>query len=360
MRRNRILLIWVTLIALGVLLAAAILLCSEPETLYEIRFLPALGGSRSVIPHSINDHGQVVGVAEVSPNRWHMFFWDEDGGITDLGPYAGIRHHHDYVRINDIGQIASTTADPNGNPSVFLLDPNGVKHILRAPNRERIHVQALNKRGQIVGYYNTERSPRKAFIWDKRTGMQDLDSPNTIESLACGINDAGQVVGFLSVQRSCKWYAVQWDPNTGMQNLGVTRFGPTDTCYINNQGGIVGSFGSADDDTTVSMWTRKGGTQEAPWLRGTFARVVGLNDANHFIVCMDRKELRIRQFAVLPHTASFVCDPNRGSKDIAKCLGRKDVLGFVASGINNSGQIIGLLMLEKQPNSLGVILEPIQ
>jgi hypothetical protein len=100
--------------------------------------------------------------------------------------------------------------------------------------------------------------------------------------------------------------------------------------------------------------------QNATYIRGTFARVVGLNEANHFIVCMDRNELRIGRFAMLPYKASFICDPNGGFKDIAHCLGRKDVVGFVAMGINNKGQIIGLLMLEKEPNSLGVILEPIR
>ena len=358
MRRNRILLVWVALITLGVLLAAS-WLCSEPETLYEIRFLPALGGSRSIIPHSINDHGHVVGVAEMSPNQWNTFIWDEDGGITDLGPYAGTRHHHDYVRINNVGQIASTTMDPNGNPSVFLLDPNGVKHILRAPNRERIHVQALNNRGQVVGYYNAERSPRMAFIWDKTTGMQDLGPPNTIESLARDLNDSGQVVGFLSTMRDSQWYAFRWDPNTGMQNLGVTRSGMIHSCRINNQGGEVARFGPSAAHAPVSMWARDGAGPSAPWFRGTFARVVGLNDANHFIVCMHLSELRIRQLAVRPHRASFFCDPNGGFKDIGNCLGRKDVVAFWARGINNRGQIIGLLSLEKQPKYLGVILEPI-
>jgi len=358
MRRKRILFVCVVLVGLGLLLAA-ILMFSMPEPLYEIQFLPTLGGSRSVIPHSINDLGHVVGVAEMSPNQWHMFIWDEDGGIRDLGPYSGTRHGHDYVRINNVGQIASTTVDPNENPSVFLLDPNGVKIILRTPNDERIHIQALNNRGQIVGYYEAERGPRMAFIWDKTTGMQDLGPRNTIESLAYDLNDSGWVVGFLSAARSNQWYAFKWDPNTGMWDLGVARFGPTGTCHINNKGGVVGLFG-ANDDTTVSMWTRKEGVQKLPSFTGTSARVVGLTDANHFLVCMDHSKLSIGQFAVFPHTTSFICNPNGGFKDIARSLGRKDVVRFVATGINNKGQIIGLLFLKKQPDSLGVILKPIQ
>jgi probable HAF family extracellular repeat protein len=198
-----------------------------------------------------------------------------------------------------------------------------------------------------------------AFIWDKRTGMQDLGPPNTIESLACDLNDSGEVVGFLSAMRSNQWYAFRWDPNAGMQNLGITESGMTHTCHTNNQRRIVGIFG-ADDHTTVSMWTREGGMQKAPCFKGTFARVVGLNDANHFIVCMDRSELRMRRFAVLPHTVSYICDPNGGFKNIANCLGRKGVVEFVARGFNNKGQIIGLLMLEKQSNALAVVLEPVQ
>jgi len=358
MKRNRML-VWFALIALSAVLAA-ILLRSEPETLYRIRFLPGLGGSGYVIPHSINDHGHVVGVAEVSPNQWHMFIWDEDGGARDLGICADRRYLDEAVMINNVGQIIATTVDPNGNCSVFLLDPNGIRHILRAPNRERIHVRALNNRGRVVGYYNAERSPRQAFVWDKRTGTHDLDSPNTIESLACGINDAGQVVGFLSTQRNTEWYAVQWDPNTGMQYHGATQFGPTRTCRINGQGFVVGIFGSVDDDAYVSMWTREEGMKKAPWLWGREARVVGLNDANHFIVCTIRKELRIRQSAARWHTASFIYNPKEGFKDIARCLGRADAVEFMAKGINNKGQIIGQLRLKKQTDFTGVILEPIQ
>ena len=121
MRRNRILLVGLILITLGVLLAA-ILLHSEPETLYEIKFLPVLAGSSPVIPHSINDSGHVVGVAKVSPNQWHIFFWDEDKGIRDLGLCADRRYLDEAVKINNMGQIVSTTVDPNGNASVFLLE----------------------------------------------------------------------------------------------------------------------------------------------------------------------------------------------------------------------------------------------
>jgi len=358
MRRNRFLLICIALIALGVFLAA-FLLRSEPETLYRIRFLPALGGGRSVIPHSINDLGHIVGVAEMSSNQWHTFIWDKDEGIRDLGPYSDTRHGHTYVRINNVGQIASTSVDPNGNPSAFLLDPNGVKTILKGSNNKRIHIQALNNQGQIVGYYGAERGPRMAFIWDKTTGMKDLGPRNTIESLAYDLNDSGRVVGFLSAARSNQWYAFICNPNTGMWDLGVTRFGPTGTCYINNRGGVVGLFG-ANDDTTVSMWTKKQGVQKLPSFIGTSARVVGLTDTNCFLVCLDHGKLNIGQFGALPHTTSFICDPNGNSRDIARSLGRKDVIRFVATGINNKGQIIGLLFLKKQPDSLGVILEPIQ
>ena len=75
---------------------------------------------------------------------------------------------------------------------------------------------------------------------------------------------------------------------------------------------------------------------------------------------MDRNELRIGRFGILPYKASYICDPNGDFKDIANCLGRKDVVGFVAMGFNNKGQIIGLLMLEKESHSLGVVLEPIR
>ncbi|MFC1760618.1 hypothetical protein ACFL6U_00885 [Planctomycetota bacterium] len=360
MRRNRTLLVSMVSIILVVLLTV-LLLRPEPKALYTVTFLPSLGGGRSsLIPQSINDDGRVVGVTEISANQWHMFIWDANGGIRDLGPCVYRRPHDDPVRINNTGHIVGTTVDPNGNKLTFLMDPNGVKHIVHAPNGERVHVNALNQSGQVVGYLNPEQGARVAFVWDQINGMQDLAPPNAIESLACGINDAGQVVGFLSTQRNNKWYAFLWDPDTGMQNLGIARFGPTDTCHINNQGWVVGRFGSADNDTTVSVWTRERGVQTAPALRGTFARVVGLNDTNYFIVCMDRNALKIRQSTIVPDKVSFLCDPNGVIRDLAGCLDCNDVAQFMATGMNNRGQIIGLLQTKKQPDALGVILEPVK
>ena len=196
MRQRRILVAGIVAGVLVVLLLV-VLLYPQPEVLYQVTFLPALGGRIPVTPQAINDRGQVVGIAEVAKSQWHMFFWDEDQGMLDMGPRA-----YDPVQINNAGQIASGAVDPNGDCHAFLQDPNGVRYVLPAPNGRHVHVQGLNSRGQVVGYHDAERSPRRVFVWDRTSGMQELAPPNTLESIARGINDAGQVVGYLSVDRT--------------------------------------------------------------------------------------------------------------------------------------------------------------
>jgi len=324
---------------------------------HDVTFLPRLNGA-SVIPRAINDHGQVAGVVEVTRNQWHMFVWDENGGIRDLGPCADARHF-ECVQINNAGQITGTAVDPNGSSRAFLRDPNGMRHILRAPSGEQVHVHGLNNQGQVVGYYHGERGPRQAFIWDKATGMQNLNARGTIESLAQSINDAGQVVGFLSVNRTNQWYAFLWDPNAGMRNLGLAQFGPTSTCHINNHGFVIGQFGSAQDRTCVSAWTREEGARRVD-SRGASMQVTGLNGAGRFVARAEWIGFKVLGAGSSSTLTSYLWDPNAGLTEIHRHLGRRDVVEFAALGLNNRGQIVGLLRLKKQPTLFGVILEPVK
>jgi probable HAF family extracellular repeat protein len=189
--------------------------------------------------------------------------------------------------------------------------------------------------------------------------MQRLNAPGTLESLARSINDSGQAVGFLSVDRSNQWYAFLWDPNVGMQNLGLAQFGPTSTCSINNQGFVVGQFGSAEDRTRISTWTREGGARRLD-SRGVSMQVAGLDDAGRFAARAEWTGFKVLGFGSASRSTSYLWDPNLGLREIQYHLGRRDVVEFVAADINNKGQIAGRLRLKNGPDVLGVVLEPIE
>jgi len=357
MRRRRI---WLALAGAGILAAILLVvwLCSRPEVLYDVAILPTLGGS-CPYPRAINDQGQVVGIVPTAPKQWHLFLWDKETGMRDLGPCADLAHF-DSVLINDAGQIAATGVDPNGSIQAFLQDPNGIRHVLRAPGGEWVHIRGLNNQGQVVGYSGLERGPRRAFLWDKAGGMRNLAPPGTIESLATGVNDAGRVVGFLSLNRTNQWHAFLYDPNTGPRDFGLSPFGPMCSCQINNQDFVVGQFGAAEDETCLSAWTLKEGTQRLNSLGGKLAHAGGRNQANRFLVCIDRPKFEMRSLSFRPHVYSYLFDPDGHFTDLGGHLGRADALEFHATGINSQGQITGLLKLEGHCDSQGVVLSPIK
>lgn len=353
MKRKRVLLV-VVCASLAVAVLLVVLLRPRPEVLYEVTFLPEFNGA-SLGPRAINDRGQVVGVCKMAANEWHMFVWDEDGGVRDLGPCADAGRYEG-MQINNAGQVAGVSVDPNGSARAFLRDPNGVRHTLRAPGGERVSVYGLNSRGQVVGCHHAERGPRQAFVWDKDAGMRSLGGPGMLESLARGVNDAGQAVGFFSLDRSNQWYAVLWDPNAGMRSLGLAQFGPTSTCQINNRGFVVGQFGSADDRTCVSTWTSGKGARRFD-SQGASMSVVGVDDGGRFVA---RAEWTGPKILGGGTSASFLWDPDDGLREIHRHLGRGDVVGFVAVDMNNKGQIAGLLRLRKQADAVGVVLKPVE
>lgn len=356
MRRTRVLFV---LIGVGIL--AAVMVATwphgKPEVLYKVVFLPALGLSAG--PQAINDQGQVAGIAEVTQGQWHLFLWDREGGMKDLGPCADARQFH-RVLLNNAGQIAGMAVDPNGSPYAFLQDPNGTRYRLPTRAGEQVHVCGLNRRGQVVGYSEPTRGPRWAFLWDRTNGMQRLALAGTIESLAAGINDAGQVVGYASLQRTNQWQAFLWDPTAGLRDLGPSAFGPHRKCYINNQGFVLGQFGSAKDDACVSIWSPGQGAQRLSRPQGTLVQPEGLNDAGRFVVITDRERFELRQLASLHHIDSYLGDPYGHVMDLTICLDLPDVYEFFATGINNQGQITGQLRLSAYTNPQAVVLIPVK
>jgi len=236
MRRRHVLFL---LAGVGTLVAVVLiaLLRSKPEVLYETTLLPTLGRI-PVAPHAINDHGRIVGAAEVTPGQWHMILWDKDKGLQDLGAWA--RHQGSQrLGINNAGQIAGTVVDANGVGRAFIQDPNGTRRLLVDPAGRESVATALNNRGQVVGYYETAGKPRRACVWDRTGRMTDLGALGGTESLACSINDRGQVAGVAGV-RGPIWQAFLWDPNTGMIGLGPDPLHMATSCYVNNKGLVAG------------------------------------------------------------------------------------------------------------------------
>ena len=113
MKTKRRLLLLASAAAL-VLVGLIVLIPRRHVQLYKVTVLPAIGLWRTW-PKAINDRGQVAGFADVAVvGRFHLFIWDQDNGMKDLGPMDA-----DDIDINNAGQITGTMTDPNGNKQAF-------------------------------------------------------------------------------------------------------------------------------------------------------------------------------------------------------------------------------------------------
>ena len=246
MKKKSFLIILLCAVALaGLVVGLSARLPRQSKVLYEVTFIPSLGGFRTN-PHSLNDHGQVMGVAETPTQGSRIFLWDKAQGFRDLGPYDR-PPHVGRLCLNKAGLVAGTTTDPNGHRRPFLWDLHGSRQILGTFGGLHGCTMDLNNKGQIVGYAEDVAHHRHAFIWDSRTGLRDLGTLGGNQSVALSVNDAGQVVGWSETSRSQSRLFL-WEPDQGMTDLGLAGMGPFQ-CYINNRGFVVRRRGTPGGKT---------------------------------------------------------------------------------------------------------------
>ncbi len=352
--------LWMVLGFAAALILAAVVVTyvNRPRVLYRVTFLPAMGGVETR-GHAINDLGQVISSVRWADGTRHIFLWDKSDQPRELASFAK-GHQVASLTINNAGQIAGTIMDPNQAWSSFFWDTDGRKYTLATPAGGRSHIRALNNRGQVVGYWGMVQGPRHAFLWDKTAAMQDLGTFGGIESVACDLNDKGQAVGFVSTSANPRWRAFLYDPNLGLRELGPAKFGPAATCCINNQSFVVGQFGSAEDETCVSIWTAGTGPLRLRPTDGDSLDVRALNDANQFFLNVHRRGLRLWGRKLWQRAESHWWESTRHIRCLNQHLGRTDVEGFSVQDINRDGTILGALSVEKFPYPHPVILEPIE
>jgi len=207
----------------------------------------------------INDRGEAVGYSETSvpdpdgedvcgfgtkltcrPFLWHQ------GQLSALPVLDG--NNGQATAMNNRGQITgfaeTTIPDPGcASPSHTMLPvlwEKGQPQPLPTVGGDLDGAaNALNDRGQVVGYSGTCTAGLHAILWEdgKANPLQDLGAG----AQAFGVNDQGQIVGLVGSPDSPTFYAALWENGT-LTNLGTV---PGDFAAIasgiNNRGQIVGS-----------------------------------------------------------------------------------------------------------------------
>jgi len=349
-------------IAVCVLACAGVgvgLLVSRPSPArpaYRVTFIPSLAGFRTN-PHSLNDRGQVVGVAETPAHMFYMFLWDKEKGFRKLGRYDQ-PPHVGRLCLNNAGQIAGTTTDPNGHRRVFLWDVNGDSHMLGTFGGDHCIAHDLNNQGEIVGYAETPKHERRAFIWDRETGLRGIGTLGGDQSIALSVNDVGQVTGWsLTPERHSHLFL--WDPIEGMTDLGSAGTGPS-RCYVNNQGFVVYRFGIPAGKTYFSTWTRNGGACQLDFVAAESGEPCALNDANQFLIRGKPTSMKLFGRSLRRRQECYLWDPNDGLIPLQPRIPIPDLTYLKVTDLNNKGCITAIVRTKTADQLRAVFLEPIQ
>ncbi len=332
----------------------SVFLLRERQRLYKATILPSLGG-KGMGAHAINDRSQIVGLAQTKDGQFHLFLWDRQTGIQDLGP-ADARFD-----INNAGQICGTMVDLAGNAQAFLRDSDKGIILLGTLGGKTSRAWALNERGQVAGISETAAGFNHAFLWDPTQGMRDLGTLGGNESQARAINDAGEVFGLADApgRTFCPFV---WDPDGGMVPLPLSA---PNAYYsdLNNHSWVVGWRLPSGGQYQLVLWNKEVGLQTVLNLNcDSLMETPILNDATQIVFgehVPGRWDGLLRRVGS-PDWSYSLWDPNLGEIPLGPYLPRGLKQRFWPLDINNKGEIVGVLYSDKDmTRGRAVLLEPI-
>lgn len=153
--------------------------------------LKPLGGCCGGTAKGINARGEVVGDIYDAQGRYGAFHGTAAAGIEPLGP---VGNFSSAVAVN-----ARATVLVQEFPENFLVSAGASEHLSLSP-RFPSRARAFNGCEVVVGSFGPFSDAERAFIWDRSSGFQDLNSLITPGSgwkleAATGINERGEIIG---------------------------------------------------------------------------------------------------------------------------------------------------------------------
>ncbi|MHC4207764.1 MAG: hypothetical protein ACYSTT_24175 [Planctomycetota bacterium] len=354
--------LFIVSLCLIILVVIVLLLINRPkrQVLYKITYLPSLG-KEFFFPYSINDRGQIAGFAKVGYRSYHLFLWDREKGLQDLGPVV-----NNDVFINNTGQIAATMQDPNGHYRAFIWDPNHGRRILPTlgGKTETVHgmnnrgqtetVHNINNHGQVVGASKTVSGILHACVWNSDSEIHDLTPSSKEHTRAWSINDAGQAIVF------AKGPPLLVDVNEGA----TSTYQPIPVrglIEINSKGYVAGVVQAGPGKFDIVIWHPDSGQKKLVQLFPNTSNNPNINDVNQVLLTKGRQP-KIRLFGrnfFSTHVKNYLHDPKRGWLSLNKYVSVGPYEDLCLTDLNNKGCIVGLVQSRKGSRTRGVLLEPI-
>jgi probable HAF family extracellular repeat protein len=249
--------------------------------LYAVTDIGPVPGAFSVAT-SINDAGQIVGTGSVRDGASTVFLYDK-GNYQDLTPGSWGTMGGS---INNLSHVAGNFRGTQSTPFIYR---DGTLKEIDIPTGHDLTLSGINDAGQIVGSKTSQvlSQQSEGFILqnDEFRWLGSLDGRG---SIATGINNKGQIVGFSEVGESPGGHAFIWE-NGSMTDLGT----------LDNKDPGTGSYGMAINDHGHVVGTAFG-------------------------------------FNVHPHAFLY-------SNGAMQDLGALDAYQSVATGLNEQGEVIGVL-----------------
>jgi probable HAF family extracellular repeat protein len=271
-----------------------------------------VGSSATSVPAPPTENGFGSGGFDgVVPFIFHGFVW-KDGDVIDLSALPPADQNFSATSaINEKGTIVG--GSENG-----IIDPIiGVTEIRAVVWKNRLILDlgtfggnestsfSINNRSQVVGFaLNATPDPfsmfdvgifaagtqTRAFLWDERSGMQDLGTLGGPDAEAVFINQRGQIAGFAYTNSTpnATTGIPTLDPfvwkSGEMLDLGTLGGTVGFPLGFNNRGQVVGQSNLAGDQIFHPfLWTNPRPMQDLGTLGGSTGVALGINDAGQVI-----------------------------------------------------------------------------
>ena len=274
--------------------------------------LPAPDASAAVefsVAHDISADGQVVGQSSTPAGQPRAFLWTPwNHQMTGLGTLPG-HVASNASAINSAGFVVGDSCEPSGRACVsraFLWSPRAQALTdLGSLGGELALAAGVNDKQQVVGTSTTRRSRPHAFLWRPATQqMTDLGTLGGRSSQAFAINNRGQVVG-QSTTRLGRYRAFLWRPRARvMVNLGTFGAGANEVVAldINDRGLVVGYLYDRSGRKRAFLWRPASRTMtDLGSLGGDDTTASGVNNSGQ-VVGASRVDGRWRAFLWRPRT----------------------------------------------------------
>lgn len=347
---------WMSLILLG---ATAISSLAQPRyTVTDLGILPDKNSTSVWGNHSLNNAGHVAGHCNLGDLQLGLFgdfysgnvafLWTPQDGIQGLPLLPGKAYASAFT-LNDRGQVLGLAGNSWADAHAVLWEKGTVRDLGTLPGATTSYLQGINNRGQIVGssgvYDLVSEFP---VLWEKGQ-MIALPMGSYVAGQAFNINDNGQISGQLRTYLN-NWVdgavPVFWDRN-GLTFLQTLDGSWGSAWAINNRGQIAGYSGPADGSAHAVMW-ENGILTDCGTLGGTWGVLWDINDTGQAVgdstTANDEAD-----HAILVENGIMYDLNDYISADSGWIL-------VFADGINNRGQISGTGILNGEVR--GFLLTP--